>query len=238
MLRKHGVIEAWAGSFDALLHKDIAGVNTRLAAECDAHGRNFLVPFGAINPKLPDWEQDLRLCHEQFRMPGIRLHPNYHNYTLRDPAFERLLRLAAERDLTIQIAAWMEDERTQHPLLQVPSVDLNPLPMLLEKVPRTKVVILNGVMHMNTIAQLLSRLGSSRHVCFDFAMLENILGLRSLITSVGIDRVIFGSYSPMFIFESAELKVNESVLSRSEKKAILENNARRFLAVSSGNRSA
>ena len=32
-LKKHRIIEAWAGSFEALLSKDMSGVNTRLAAE-------------------------------------------------------------------------------------------------------------------------------------------------------------------------------------------------------------
>ncbi len=230
MLRKRGVTEAWAGSFDALLHKDLAGVNSRLAAECGAHGQNFLVPFGAIDIKLPDWEEDLRRCHEQFRMPGIRLHPNYHNYTLKDPAFERLLRLAAERSLIVQIAAWMEDERTQHPFLRVPVVDLDPLPALLEKVPSAKVVVLNGFMHTSTAVRLLSRFRQSGRVAFDIAMLENLLGVKSLIEAVGVEGVVFGSYAPMFIFESAALKLNEAALAESEEKLILERNARRFLA--------
>jgi hypothetical protein len=80
-------------------------------------GRTFLCRL-VVNPKLPDWEEDLRRCHEEFGCRD-RVHPNYHDYTLTDPAFLRLLQLAAERGLIVQVAAWMEDERCPNPLLRV-----------------------------------------------------------------------------------------------------------------------
>jgi len=227
-LRKRGVAQVWAGNFDGILHKDVGGVNARLAAECRTHGKDFLVPFGTVNPKLPDWQEDLRRCQEDYRMPGIRLHPNYHGYDLREPVFRELLNLAAERRLIVQLAVCMEDERTQHPLIRVPPVDCAPLPELLKRDPALRLVLINcdPAIRQGLLQPVLSAGGA---YC-DISMVEGIEGVARLVERVSPKKVLFGSNSPLFYFESALLKIQETGLSESEKDALLEGNARQLLA--------
>jgi hypothetical protein len=195
-LRDHGVMQAWAGSFDGLLHKDIGSVNSRLADECRRYGRGLLVPFGSINPKLPDWEEELRRCAGDHRMPGIRLHPNYHGYKLDDPEFARLLRLAAERRLIVQLALIMEDERMMHPLLRVGPVDTTPLADLVKQTPGVRLVLLNALGKLR--AQPLLDLIAAGEVHVEISMLEGVGGVGAARGSAG--QRVLGSHAPLFYF--------------------------------------
>jgi predicted TIM-barrel fold metal-dependent hydrolase len=226
-LRSVGITEAWTGNFEGMLHKDLAGVNARLADECQRFPK-FLIPFGSVNPRLPDWEEDVRRCHERHRMPGIRLHPNYHGYRLDDPAFARLLENAAERRLVVQIAVRMEDERTHHPLMQVPAVDLNLLPAVLARVTNLRVQVLNAAFNPRDETPLvLARTGK---VHFDFANVESVGGLAKMLQRIGPEHVVFGSHFPLFYPESALFKIRESAVKDDELNAIQQRNARALLS--------
>jgi predicted TIM-barrel fold metal-dependent hydrolase len=226
-LRRRGVGLACAGSFDGILHKDVAGVNIRLARECRTYGKDLLLPFGSVNPKLPDWREDLRRCREEHRMPGIRLHPNYHGYDLKDPAFAELLTLAGAGGLIVQLAMRMEDERTQHPLLQVPPVDAGPLPDLIRGKPGVRVVLLHWKGLMGPA--LIERLAAAGEVYFEISMLEGLGTLARLIQQVSVERILFGSNFPLFYFESALFKVREAGLTQLQQNAIFAGNAQRLL---------
>lgn len=228
-LRKKGVVQAWAGSFEGLLHRDVAGVNLRLAAACREHGRNFLIPFGCVNPKLPDWQEDLRRCHERHHMVGIRLYPNYHGYTLSDPAFAELLTLAAKRHMLVQIALAMEDTRTQFPLMIVPPVDPTPLSDLIPRIPNLRIMLLNAGYSGGHRTPNVRKIGQAGNVYFDIAMKEGVGGVARLLAEMPPSRVVFGSHYPFFYFESALLKVREAGLPQDQAEAVFAGNARALL---------
>jgi uncharacterized protein len=226
-LRASGVTEAWAGSFDGLLHKDLAAVNARLAADCRAQAGVRFVPFGTVNPMLPDWEEDLRRCAEEYRMPGIRLHPNYHGYKLDHPEVGRLLALATTRKLVVALALVMEDERMMHPVLRVPPVDPAPLADVVARTPGLRLVLLNALGKLR--GEALIRLVRAGEVFVEIAMLEGVAGVANVLAQVAPERVLFGSHAPFFYVEAALLKLKESPLTLPQLRAIRHANARRLI---------
>ncbi|MCC9607304.1 amidohydrolase [Blastopirellula sp. JC732] len=227
LLRRHGITQAWTGSFDGVFHKDIGAVNRRLVETCGKQGDGLLAPFGSINPLLPEWQDELRLCAEQYKMPGIRLHPGYHGYDLKTPAFAELLKQAAERNLIVQLCGWLEDPRTQPALMRVPTVDLTPLTELAAANPDAKIVLINGVNLVGGKAQ--AELLSLPNVSSDIAQLETSEGITKLMKVMPAERILFGSYSPMFYFEAARLKLLESVLTAEQETAIRSASAQTLL---------
>jgi hypothetical protein len=236
-LRAKGVTQAWAGSNEALMMRDVSAVNSRLAAACRQHGPNFLVPFGTVNPKQPDWQEDLRRCHEVHHMPGIRLYPNYHGYTLDDPVAAELLSMAASRKLLVQIVLSMEDPRVQFPLMMVHSVNPAPLADLSQRIPNLRLLLLGrgnwgGPITANTpngTGQMTPEVAKSENIYFDIAMVEGVGGVKRFMEETSPSRVVLGSHYPFFYFDSALLKVWEANLPPEQAQAVLEGNARRLL---------
>lgn len=227
-LKKHRVTQAWAGNIEGIFHRDVEGVNRRLAEMCRQQREPELVPFGTVNPMLPDWREDVRRCREVHHMPGIRLHPNYHGYRLDDPVFADLLDAAAERNMIVQIVVRMDDVRLQSPILRVPDVDLKPLAAVLTTRPRLPLVILNGLGAARV--SLLAALAKSARVYCDIATQEGIAGVAGLTKALSPDRLLFGSHLPLFCLESAVLKMRESALHPQHQNLIEFDNATQLLA--------
>ena len=227
MLKSHEVTQAWAGSLDGLLHKDLAAVNQRLTDECQSVRDLQLLPFGSINPVAPDWLEELRRCAQVHRMRGVRVHPNYHGYALDHPNFLAFLKEAETRRLIVMLPIQMEDERVMHPLLRVKPVDLEPLTKLLPQTPQLKLVILNS--GKGLIANKLSTLVRTGQVFIDIANLDGLAVIEEVVRDIPLDRILFGSHSPLFYFESAQLKLREAELTQASVRAIQAENAQKLL---------
>ena len=226
-LGHHGIESVWLGNLEGLFHKDIAGVNARLADQCATVKGVEALAFGSVNPVLPHWEEDLLRCDETHGMRGIRLHPNYHGYTLDDPKFKVLLHNAAERNLIVQLVVTMEDERMMHPLMRVDHVDTTPLVEVLGEIPNSRVMLLNAFRAIR--GKAIDALVTTGQVCFDIAWLEGAAGIESIRKQIPVDHLLLGTHSPLFYYESSLLKLSESPLSDTELDAITTNNARALL---------
>jgi uncharacterized protein len=75
----------------------------------------------------------------------------------------------------------------------------------------------------------LLKLVASGETYFDIAMLEGVNGIANLLQQIPLNRLLFGSHSPQFYFESALLKLKESQLSEAQLKAICRENAERLV---------
>lgn len=225
-LRSLGVERAWVGHLDALFHEDVAAVNARLAEQCDRLGDGLFLPFGTVNPTLPDWREDLRRCREVHRMPGIRLHPDFHGYASDDPVAAELLSEAARRGMVVQVAMRMEDPRTRHPRLDLAEVDPAPLVELSGRIPGLRLVLLNAGNSLGPAARQLIGPGKAS---VEIATLEGVGGLDRLIEAIGTDRILFGSHAPLFVPESAVLKLRESSPAPEAIDAVARGNALRLV---------
>jgi uncharacterized protein len=234
-LKQHRVVEAWAGSFEALLHKDINGVNERLATECRDKGAGLLRPFGAVNLAWPDWEDDVRRCHETFQMPGLRIYPGYQPFDLSHPELKRLVAITRERGVLLQVVFGMEDTRVHHPIIAVGAITAGPLLEVLKAEPKASIQLLHfaGNVQGNDLRQLMSQ----TNVTIDISRWEGngaigrMIGTApgSLGARVPVDRVLFGSHAPYFPLETALLKLIESPADAKQLHAIMQGNARRIL---------
>jgi len=224
-LRARGVAQAWVGSFDGLLHKDVAAVNQRLADDCRRAADKLLTPLGTINPTLPDWQEDLRRCHQVHRMPGVRLHPRYHAYGLDDGQFIEVLKSATRRGMFVQVVVDLEGAPPSGLMAPQYAVDASALEVSARSIDGLRLVIA-GAARSGGVGRS-SGLANSPHVWFEAADCEP--GDAAL--GEFADRLLFGSGFPLASFDAATAQLRESPLSPAQRQAVWGANAQKLTAL-------
>jgi predicted TIM-barrel fold metal-dependent hydrolase len=225
---KH-IDKAVVSSASAITYRNAQAGNEEVAEEVRAHS-DLLIPFAVINPFYAGWQDDLKICHEQFGMTGLRLYPKWHNYQLSSPCCRQLINAATERGMVISIPIRVEDNRQRSWLLNVPDVPLEEIVELVKAHPKARFIFLNGIGYTrcplgrkdnglpSNYAIGLSRLS---------AVLANELG--QLITNLGADRVMFGTGMPFNYPDPALVKLEVLDATEYDKEKIRSRNAMAWL---------
>lgn len=238
-LKSHSIGEAWAGSFEALFHKDIDKTNRRLLEECRKKDPDYLKPVGSVNPTWPDWEEDLRRCDEEYHMAGIRVHPVYQMIELSSPEFRNLVEQVTKRGMFIQIAGDLEDPRHHHPLVKVHNIPFEPLLDVAKMMPEARIQLVHW--NRKVRGDLFRKLIEETNITFDTSRLEGAGELGGLIAGdswygpdkeIPANRFIFGSHAPFFAVESALLKLFEHPMTEDQLLIVMKKNASNFYRVS------
>ena len=221
--------KAVVSSAGAITYRNSQAGNEEVAEEIHGHG-DRLIPFAVINPFYAGWQDDLKICHEEFGMTGLRLYPKWHNYQLSSPCCRELVNAATERDMVISIPIRVEDNRQRSWLLNVPDVPLEEIAKLVKAHPKARFILLNGIGYTRcplgrknsglppNYAIELSRLN---------AVLANELG--QLIANLGVERVMFGTGIPFKYPDPALVKMEVLDATEADRERICSQNAMTWL---------
>lgn len=185
-----------------------------------------LYPVGTINVNLPGWRDDVLDGIERLNLTGFRLHPTYHDYALDSAEAIALATLLAEYQRPLFVAAFIDEERFQHPAIRVPPVSLASMAGLIQHAPQTTLVLNN--LKVEEAMILLERPDLSLgNVFLDInAMDTPFNGLAQLIERYGSDHLIYGSQVPFLYPEATLALVQEPGVPQTATDAILEQNWR------------
>ncbi|NOZ24249.1 MAG: amidohydrolase family protein [Planctomycetes bacterium] len=221
LMEENGVTRAWVTMLDCIFYKDVQVGNRDLAEGLKGYEKE-LKPVAVINPGFPGWEDDLTECVEAFGMGAVRLHPNYHNYSLGDDCFARFMDRTAEMNLIVQVAARASDERMHHWHVRVPCTDLTPLGKAAREHRDVKIVLLN--VRTPEANKIEGGLAGNENVFVDISHVESVNGVGELAEMIGSRRVLFGSQAPYQYMASAVLKMQEADLDDEAKENIFFKN--------------
>jgi predicted TIM-barrel fold metal-dependent hydrolase len=220
---------AVVSSASAITYRNAQAGNEEVAAEVKGH-RDRLIPLAVINPFYAGWQDDLKICHEEFAVAGLRLYPKWHNYRLSDRCCVELVNAATERGLVVSIPLRAEDQRQRSWLVDVPDVPHEELVALVKSCPQARFILLNGLGYAKSPLGLKAN-GLPANYALELSRLSAVLDneLGQLLTNLGAERVMFGSGMPFSYPDPALLKLEVLPASREDKEKIYWQNAAQWL---------
>ncbi|MGQ9733191.1 MAG: amidohydrolase family protein, partial [Candidatus Zipacnadales bacterium] len=142
-LKREAITQAIVSSLPAVLYKNPQEGNVQLVEEISQRSR-FFIPFAVLNPAFPGWREDLRRCAEELGLKGLRLYPNYQQFSLRSRETKALVQAATELGWVTCVSIRLEDERFHHWRMKVKATPVDQLGRLVLDMPEATIVLSGG----------------------------------------------------------------------------------------------
>lgn len=222
---RKGIDMAVVADVSAALYRNPDAANGDLHRQVRRH-RDRLLPVATLNPKYPGWQEDLRRCHEDLGMVGLRLYPQYHDYHLTDPEALDLIDAAAARGFVIQVAQRVEDRRTRHPWDLARDLGADELQAALAARPKVKWMLLNA------LGLSAAQLPAARYVV-DISRMAAVLqrNMQAFLDEAGNDKLAFGTGMVFKVADPALLKLEILDRGKAVRERIAHRNAARLLGL-------
>ncbi len=231
LMDENNIDKACVGSLSAIMYRNSQPGNEELAEEI-ADYRDRLVPFGVINPDYADWEYDLDWCLNEMGTKGIRIYPQYHNYTLADSCCAELCQACQERGLVVTLIQRQVDYRQSHWMVDAPDLVLNDIAQLCADHPEVNFMILNGAGFAGS--RFVTEADTLPGNCYvEISRSSVFIGkeMKQVIEAMGAERVLFGTGIPMKYPGPAFLKMQHIETSEENKQKILGENLAKLLDI-------
>jgi len=218
-------------SLNSVFHYDSEIGNHEVGLACQQHPDRF-IPFVVINPNLMNWKQHLHECLDKYDVKGIKLHPDYHKYSLLEKKTAEVMAEAEKYNLPVYIQTSLLDMRHHPGYSLVPEIPIEKVAQTIEHF-RNNTFIIGGGKHFRTRASELIKATSRKNF---YLVTDGIGGpfdgIGGLLNERGSTRLLFGSRTPVLYTEAALDVIKQSVISDQDKELILGRNAVELLGLS------
>ncbi len=221
--------KAVVSSAAAITYRNAQAGNEEVADQIKGH-RDRLIAFAVINPFYAGWQDDLKICHEEFGMTGLRLYPKWHNYSLSSPSCRELTAAATERGMVISIPIRVEDNRERSWLLNIPDIPLDEIVEMVKAHPKSRFLLLNGQGYTGSPLGKKNN-GLPANYAIELSRLSAVLAneIGQLIANLGADRLMFGTGMPFNYPDPALVKLEVLDATEPDKEKIRSQNAMKWL---------
>ena len=231
LLDAEGIDAALVSAFETVLYRNVQAAN-ELLAERIGQFPDRLFGAATVNPAYTEAVRDAGACIREMGMKALRLMPGFHDYGLSDAEVGPVLHAAGEMGVPVSIVMRVEDERQRHCLLRPRSITADEIAHALRAFPAVHFVLERPSARetLDLASAAPEATNWSVEISGRFLFLrEPLQGGKSVIETLGPERLLFGSDAPLQYPRPAILKLEDLGLPAAQLRKVQHENAQRLL---------